>query len=230
MPNTLDTLTGEHMEPSEEPGLPDTDNSSRATEPDRLESLEARIRLLEERVPKTHLLDRRFLPRAFTVLGHYIVAGLIVYAVVIAGTLFVSAVTGGFGSAWGRLTGDDPFAEEGPRLTSVAKLPVDASGRGTVTGTPTGEMEVDDRDGSFVIVLDDAPEGVPKRSTLDVTFNHSTKVYRDDRDLGDPVVATNDESESLDADPSDADTVVVRFHIEGGGVVADRLDLSDDFD
>jgi len=116
---------------------------------------------------------------------------------------------------------------EGPPLTSVASLPVDASGEGTIQGAPTGEATIFDTRGSFVLVLDPAPAGLRPRTTVSVGFDSSTKVYRNGQALGDPRTAMNDEDGPADADPSAAGTVIVRFHIKDGRPFADRLDLSD---
>ena len=44
----------------------------------RLEALAQRLDALEARLPRTRLLDRHLLPRAFAVLGHNALAGLLV--------------------------------------------------------------------------------------------------------------------------------------------------------
>jgi hypothetical protein len=50
-----------------------------------LENLESRVAALEARVlPRTGLLSDKFLTRAFTVTGYYLVAGLIIEAGVLA--------------------------------------------------------------------------------------------------------------------------------------------------
>jgi hypothetical protein len=118
---------------------------------------------------------------------------------------------------------------DGPPLTSVASLPVDASGVGTIQGAPTGEATTYDDRGTFVLVLDPAPAGLPPRTTLHVAFDHSTKVYRNGQALGDPLTAMSGLDGPVDADPSAAGTVIVRFHIKDGRAFADRLDLSDDY-
>ena len=79
-----------------------------------------------------------------------------------------------------------------------------------------------------MLLLDPAPAGLPARTTVDVAFDHSTKVYSGTRLLGDPVTAMNAEGGPAGADPSAAGTVVVRFHVKDGRVFADRLDLSDE--
>jgi len=231
MRNTLDTQGGDGMEPSEGTELPEADEARPDSQADRLYYLETRVRMLEERIPATQLLNRRFLPRAFAVLGHYLVAGLIIYLAVVAVFLSVGVIGSGVDGV-SELFGEDVSQEgevavpDGPRLSSVASLPVDASGEGTIQGTPTGEATNDESSGSFVLVLDPAPSGLPARTTLDVTFDHSTKVYSDGEPLGDPVTAMNTEGNTGDADPSAAGTVVVRFHVKNGSVFADRLDLS----
>lgn len=221
------------MEPSESPELPESDGSRPDAQPDRLESLEARMRALEERIPATQLLDRRFLPRAFAVLGHYFVAGLIIYVIAIATILSLAAIGGSIGSIMGRPDSisrvpGEPAVHKGPRLNSVASLPVNAAGVGTIQGTPTGEATYEDDRGSFVLVLYPAPAGLPARTTLDVAFDRSTKVFRGTHMAGDPLTAASTEHGTADADPSAAGTVVVQFRIKNGRVFADRLDLSDE--
>jgi hypothetical protein len=223
-------MGGDDMDPSDGIGIPEVEQPPVAP-PDRLDYLEARVRMLEESVPKSHLFDPRFLPRAFAVLGHYMVAGFIVYLVALAAFLAIAALGFGVGSIGdlfgpdGLLDGDVP---EGPRLESVSSLPMNASGVGTITGYPTGDMSSRHAEGSFVVVLDPAPAGLPDRTTLDVVFNHSTTVYRDGREQGDPLEAINSDDGPWDADPTDADTVVVRFHVKDGDVFADRIDLSNE--
>jgi hypothetical protein len=117
---------------------------------------------------------------------------------------------------------------KGPPLSNVASLPVDASGQGTIQGAPTGEATADDARGTFVLVLDPAPSGLKPLTTVHVAFDHSTKVYRGNQLLGDPLEALNSEGGRHDADPTAVGTVVVRFHIVAGRPFADRLDLSDD--
>lgn len=214
------------MEPSERTEHPGADHSLPEVQPDRLDYLEARVRMLEERIPTTQLLDRRFLPRAFAVLGHYLVAGLIIYVGAFAAFLAITVFGFGIHSLPG-LPGE-AAVPEGPQLRNVASLPVDASGEGTLQGAPTGEAGSDDDGGSFVLVLDPAPAGLPDRTTLRVVFDHSTKVYRGANVQGDPLEAMNADDGPSDADPSAAGTVVVRFHIKDGRVFADRLDLSDE--
>jgi hypothetical protein len=124
-------------------------------------------------------------------------------------------------------TGADAV-QDGPPLNSVASLPVDASGAGTIQGVPTGEAAAYDDGGTFELVLYPAPAGLPARTTLHVGFDHSTKVFRNGQALGDPLTAMNSESGPADADPSAAGTVIVRFHIKDGRAFADRLDLSDE--
>jgi len=117
----------------------------------------------------------------------------------------------------------------GPELESVASLPIDASGEGTIEGLPTGAATITEDLGTFELVLDPAPSGLPSRTTLDVEIDHSTKVYRDGRDMGDPLAAMSGDNGPFDADPSAAATAVVRFRIEDGRVFAVRLDLSDNW-
>ncbi len=123
----------------------------------------------------------------------------------------------------------EPAVPEGPALASVASLPVDASGEGTIQGAPTGAASSDDAQGAFVLVLLPPPAGLPPRTTVHVEFDHSTKVYRGNRAVGDPLTAMNSADGPNDADPTAAGTVAVRFHIKDGRVFADRLDLSDEF-
>ncbi len=125
-------------------------------------------------------------------------------------------------------TGDDEV-DAGPPLTNVGSLPVDASGKGTIQGAPTGDATTYDGWGTFELVLDPAPAGLPPRTTLHVGFDHLTKVYRNGEELGDPLTAMNSEDVPSDADPSNAGSVIVRFHIQGGRAFADRLDLSDEY-
>ncbi len=117
----------------------------------------------------------------------------------------------------------------GPRLSNVASLPVDVSGKGTIQGTPTGEAVFDRTSGSFGLVLDPAPTGLPARTTVDVAIDRSTKAYRDGRPIGDPVESMGDDAGGHKADPSMAATVKVRYSIDNGVVLAERLDLSDVF-
>lgn len=126
-------------------------------------------------------------------------------------------------------TGADADLVPGPPLANVASLPVNASGEGTIQGAPTGEATVYDTGGTFVLVLDPAPEGLPLRTTVNVGFDQSTKVYRSGQAIGDALTAMNAADGPHDADPSAAGTVIVRFHIKDGRAFADRLDLSDDY-
>lgn len=197
-------------------------------EPDRLDYLEARVRTLEERIPATRLLDRRFMFRALAVLGHFLVAGLIIYVAAFAALGLIGVVGFGLGPFSGVLSGE-AAVPEGPPLGSVADLPVDASGTGTIQGAPTGKATTHGDRGSFVLVLEPAPAGLPARTTLSVAFDRSTKVYRDAQLLGDPLDAMNSEGGTFDADPTAAGSVVVQFRIKDGRVFADRLDLSDEF-
>lgn len=222
------------MEPTEGAELLEAEESLPESQASRIDSLETRLRTLEERIPATQLLSRRFLPRAFAVLGHYLAAGLIMYLVVLAVVLSVAVIGSGFDGVSGLFGRDevqegDPAVPEGPRLSNVASLPVDAAGLGTIRGIPTGEATSGESNGSFVMVLDPAPAGLPARTTLDVRFDRSTKAYSDGELLGDPLAAMDAEgSNPSDADPSAADTVVVRFHVSNGSVFADRLDLTSD--
>ncbi len=54
----------------------------------RAEAIEARLALIEKRLPNTRLLEKKFLSRAFTVVGHEIVAYLVllspIYVVLLA--------------------------------------------------------------------------------------------------------------------------------------------------
>ncbi|MCL2882403.1 MAG: hypothetical protein FWF45_05900 [Coriobacteriia bacterium] len=134
-----------------------------------------------------------------------------------------------FGSGIEYPFGGPPTVPEGPRLSSVALLPVNASGEGTIQGMPTGAASCDESEGSFVLVLDPAPADLPAKTTLNVYFNYSTKSYSGTRLLGDPLTAMNALSGSNDADPTDVAAVRVHFHIKGGKVFANRLDLSNEF-
>lgn len=118
--------------------------------------------------------------------------------------------------------------KKGPPLGSVAKLPVDGSGVGTIHGVPTGEATSDDALATFVLVLDPAPTGLPPRTTVDVAFDRTTKVYRDGQAMGDPLAALSGRGGPHDADPTTASSVTVQFRIKDGRVSADRLDLSNE--
>ena len=122
----------------------------------------------------------------------------------------------------------EPAVPTGPGLSSVASLPVDASGEGTISGVPTGEGDSSPARGTFELVLVPAPPGLAPRTTVHVGLDHSTKAYRNGEDLGDPLAAMDSDNDPMDADPTGAGTVTVRFHIKDGRVFADRLDLSDD--
>jgi hypothetical protein len=113
-------------------------------------------------------------------------------------------------------------------LQSVDKLPVDASGKGTIQGAPTGEAFSGDSEGSFVLALRPAPGGLADGTTVHVVFGHTTRVFRDGLAQGDPLEAMNSEDGGMDADPSAAGTAVVRFHIDDGRVIADSVELSDE--
>jgi len=117
----------------------------------------------------------------------------------------------------------------GPRLPNVASLPVDASGIGTIQGSPTGAAEFDRTSGTFGLVLDPVPAGLPPRTTVDVAIDQSTKAYRDGQAIDNPVKAMSGNDGDHEADPTAAATVKVRFHIDNGSVLAERLDLSDVF-
>ena len=60
-------------------------------DPEYVAHLEQRISALERRLPQTQLLSPSFLRRAFAVVGHYFVAGLIIEVVVLA---LIAAVAG----------------------------------------------------------------------------------------------------------------------------------------
>ena len=49
-------------------------------DPEYVEYLERRITALESRVPRTRLLSHSFLDRSFAVLGHYLVAAVVLEA------------------------------------------------------------------------------------------------------------------------------------------------------
>ncbi len=215
------------MESAESADVPGAANSAAEAQLDRLAQLETRVRELEERVPRTQLLDRRLLPRAFAVLGHYLLAGLIMYAVVFAVMLPVRALLDHFEPD---TISRETLIREGSPLSSVASLPVDALGAGTLTGAPTGEAEMDDSSGSFVLVLAPAPAGIKDGTTVTIEVDRSTKAYRGSTasELGNPLEAMNSDDWDSDADPSAAGTVVVRYHLSGGKVRADRLELSDE--
>jgi len=119
-----------------------------------------------------------------------------------------------------------PAVPEGPRLSSVTSLPVNTSGEGTIRGIPTGAATSYGNKGSFVLVLDPAPAGLPARTTLSVYFDHSTKAYSGTRLLGDPLAGMDTMPGPNEADPTGAVAVTVHFHIKNGQVFAERLDLS----
>lgn len=118
--------------------------------------------------------------------------------------------------------------KKGPPLDSVVNLPVDASGEGTIQGVPTGEATSNTTQATFVLVLDPAPAGLPPRTTLNVAFDRTTKVYRGGQALGDPLAALDSGEGPFDGDPSAANKVKVRFHIKDGRAFADRIDLLDE--
>jgi hypothetical protein len=162
------------------------------------------------------------------------VAALSLLAVVVVGCVVVVPVPVpapwmGSNGSWVDTSGaGEPAVRSGPALSNVASLPVDASGEGTLTGQPTGEADAGESDGSFVLVLDPAPLGLPARTTVNVGFDKTTKVYRGGKLVGDPLSAMNQDSSS-DADPSSAGSATVRFHVVSGRIFAERIDLSDDF-
>jgi hypothetical protein len=123
----------------------------------------------------------------------------------------------------------EPAVRTGPALSNAASLPVDATGQGTIQGAPTGEATTDETRGDFTLVLAPAPAGLAPRTTVEVGFDRSTKVYRNGQYVGDAFTALNSDGGHVDADPTSAGTVVVRFHVKDGRPFADRLDLSDDY-
>ncbi|TLN25452.1 hypothetical protein FDZ71_01270 [bacterium] len=192
------TPDGEHLAPSEAPSLSDLARSVRGL--------------------RTWLIVLTVL----TALPLMLTAALYVADLVGAALWWIPP----FGTISERYDGVDAV-RRGPALESVGSLPVDESGAGTFQGAPTGAATSTDDLGTFELVLHPAPAGLPPRTTLEVTFDHSTKVYRGGRDVGDPLDAMN--GGAFDADPSAAGTVKVAFHIKDGTVLADRLDLSDDY-
>lgn len=117
----------------------------------------------------------------------------------------------------------------GPRLSNAASLTVDASGTGTIQGTSTGQAVFDQATGTFELVLDPVPPGLPARTTIDVAMDRLTTAFRDGREIGNPVESMSDDGGDHRADPTIAATVKVRFRIDNGVVLAERLDLSDEF-
>jgi hypothetical protein len=61
----------------------------------RVDLLESGLRLNQRRLPDTWLLSNNFLKRAFGVYGHYLVAGLIIGAIIFACSLLVFLAAGG---------------------------------------------------------------------------------------------------------------------------------------
>lgn len=112
-----------------------------------------------------------------------------------------------------------------PRLSSASSLPVDASGMGTIQGIPTGAASVDRVSGTFELVLDPAPVGLPPRTMVDVAVDQSTASYRDGQAIGNTLESMNHQSD-YKADPTSAATVRVRFRIDNGVALAQRLDLT----
>lgn len=121
-----------------------------------------------------------------------------------------------------------PAVARGPVLGDPHRLPVDPSGEGTITGAPTGEADTNQATGSFVVVLSPAPTGLPDRSTVHVSIDKSSKVYRGGDYVGDALDALNSESSSA-ADPTAAGTVTVRFTIRDGQPYAERIDVSQEY-
>lgn len=210
------------MEQSQGPQLPAApDSPPRNDELDRIAQLEHRIRDLEERIPATHLLDRRFVPRAFAVLGHYLAAGAIIYAAIFVVIGVPTMLFDSFGPDSGYSeTGELPA---GPQLSQVASLPVESTGTGSIQGAPTGATGPS----SFVLALGPAPPGVEEWTRVEVFVDDSTVTYRDGKKQDSPIEALSGDGD-MEADPSAAGSVVVRFHIEDGEVRADQLDLSDE--
>jgi len=64
-------------------------------DPEYVAYLEQRIAVLEGRLPKSDIISPKFVRRAFAVLGHYMAAGAIVYAVVLAIVLVFGLIGGG---------------------------------------------------------------------------------------------------------------------------------------
>ena len=83
--------------------------------------------------------------------------------------------------------------------------------------------------GTFGLVLDPVPPGLPARTTVDVAMDRSTSAFRDGKEIGNPVESMSDGGGDHKADPTTAATVKVRFRIDNGVVLAERLDLSDLF-
>jgi hypothetical protein len=63
---------------------------------DWAETVEARLSMLENRLPNTRLLDKRLLPRAFAVVGHEIL-GYLVLLSPIYGILLILIILESFG-------------------------------------------------------------------------------------------------------------------------------------
>lgn len=70
-------------------------------DPEYIAYLEERIALLESRMPKTALLSPSFMTRAFAVVGHYLVAGLLIEVVIVAVLGLFSLVASGCSAALG---------------------------------------------------------------------------------------------------------------------------------
>jgi hypothetical protein len=143
-------------------------------------------------------------------------------------TMFAIGFAGVAGFAAADGFAGDQVVKEGPPLSSVASLTVDASGRGVIGGSPTGEASTTDERGTFELALNPTPPGLAANTVVSVAIDSSTKVYRDDRALGDALSALNDENGDLDADPSSAGTAIVHFRVKNGQVFAERIDLSDE--
>jgi len=160
--------------------------------------------------------------------GRYFIIGLIACGVIFF--VVLSIVTGALRiGPFTIFLKPVPSVQQRPKLSNVASLPTDASGNGTIQGIPTGEATTDNNKGSFVLVLDPVPAGLPARTTVNVHFGYSTRVYYGTRLVGDPLTGINAMPGPSDADPTDAAAVLVHFHIKNGEIFADRLDLSNTF-
>jgi len=98
---------------------------------------------------------------------------------------------------------------------------------GTIQGIPTGAAQHDRVSGTFELVLDPAPVGLPPRTMVDVAIDQSTESYRDGQAIGNSLESMNYDNSGDKADPTNAATVRVRFRIDDGVALAERLDLTD---
>ena len=62
---------------------PDTDRASMQQDESALDDLSRRISEVENRLPKTHVLNKKFLPRALAVYGHALAGGLPIFVLIV---------------------------------------------------------------------------------------------------------------------------------------------------